>query len=247
MPVLRNKKHEGFCSGVARGLTDVEAYRKAGYKCTPVCADVASRRLRRRADVRERLDELGEKKSNRIAVEQIALGIKTGRPTLYRPELAEQARRLALLGLNDEDMAQALNIDRNTLGQWKREHVEFNSAIARGGVHADAKVAEATYRRAIGYRHPAVKIMQYEGQVIEVPYTEHYPPDTNAARLWLMNRQPDKWRDRQQVDVTGTFKHRLMQMTPDERERHALDLAERIERRLAEVGITIEHEPGDEE
>ena len=89
--------------------------------------------------------------------------------------------------------------------------------------------------------------MQYEGQVIREEYTEHYPPDTNAQRLWLMNRQPDKFRDRQQIDVTGTIKHRLMQMTPDERAAHALDLADRIRRRVAESGLLIENEPGDEE
>jgi hypothetical protein len=27
-------------------------------------------------------------------------------------------------------------------------------------------------------------------------YTEHYPPDTGAASLWLRNRQPEKWRDK---------------------------------------------------
>ena len=29
-----------------------------------------------------------------------------------------------------------------------------------------------------------------------MPYTEHYPPDTQAASLWLRNRQPRQWRDK---------------------------------------------------
>jgi len=78
-------------------------------------------------------------------------------------------------------------------------------------------------------------------------YVQHYPPDTTAASLWLRNRQPDKWRDRQQIDVTGTFKHRLLQMTPDERAAQALDLAERIRRRLADAGVIIEHGPEERE
>jgi hypothetical protein len=77
---------------------------------------------------------------------------------------------------------------------------------------------------------------------VYAPYTEHYPPDTKAALAWLSRRQPGSWRERQQVDVTGTIKHRLMQMTPDERAAHALDLADRIRRRVAEAGVIIEHQ-----
>ena len=57
-----------------------------------------------------------------------------------------------------------------------------------------------------------------------------------------MNRQPGKWRDRQDVNVTGSIAHRLSQMTPQERGRYALELAERVRRRLVEAGLTIEHE-----
>ncbi|HEX9571532.1 MAG TPA: hypothetical protein VF969_04685 [Burkholderiales bacterium] len=76
-----------------------------------------------------------------------------------------------------------------------------------------------------------------------VSYVEHYPPDTKAALAWLSRRQPDKWRERQQVDVTGTVAHRLSQMTPDERAQYALELAERARRRLVEAGLISEHQP----
>ena len=76
---------------------------------------------------------------------------------------------------------------------------------------------------------------------VSVPYTQHYPPDTKAALRWLMNRQPALWRDRQEVDVAGSLEHRLSQMTPEERARDALELFERIQRRLVDAGITIDH------
>ena len=82
---------------------------------------------------------------------------------------------------------------------------------------------------------------------IYVPYTKHYPPDTKGALRWLMNRQPDKWRDRQDVNVTGSLEHRLSQMTPDERAQYALDLAERVRQRLADAGVTTEREPHEPE
>ncbi len=84
--------------------------------------------------------------------------------------------------------------------------------------------------------------MQYEGAVIRASYVEQYPPDTAAALAWLSRRQPDKWKDRQGVNITGTLAHRLAQMSPAEREVDALAVAERVRVRLAEAGIISEHE-----
>ena len=82
------------------------------------------------------------------------------------------------------------------------------------------------------------------GEPIYAPYTKHYPPDTKAALRWLMNRQPALWRDRQEVNVTGSLEQRLSQMTPEERARDAFEFAEQVRARLAELrGTTIEHEP----
>ena len=75
-----------------------------------------------------------------------------------------------------------------------------------------------------------------------MPHQEHLPPDVGAAKLWLSRRQPEKWRERQEVNVTGSLERRLSQMTPEERGRYALELAERARRRLVEAGMTIEHE-----
>src|SRR5712691_2124878 len=58
---------------------------------------------------------------------------------------------------------------------------------------------------------------------------------------WLMNRQPALWRDRQEVNMTGSLEHRLSQMTPEERIRDAHELAERARRRIAGYRMTIEH------
>src|SRR5205807_5412804 len=122
---------------------------------------------------------------------------------------------------------------------------EFRESITRGKIEADAHVAEALYRRACGYNHPAVKIFlpPGAGEPIYAPYTKHYPPDTKAALRRLMNRQPALWRDRQEVNMTDSLEHRLSQMTPAERAADAIALAERVQRRLAEYRQTIEHEP----
>lgn len=128
---------------------------------------------------------------------------KRGRKTLYRKEYAEQAYKLCLLGMTRKEMAAYFEIAEATLDNWCARHPEFLEALKDGRENADAKVAQSLYRRACGYEHPEDKIFQYEGSPIVVPTIKHYPPDTGAATLWLKNRQPEKWRDKQDVEVSG--------------------------------------------
>jgi hypothetical protein len=126
-----------------------------------------------------------------------------GRPSAYRPEHAEQALKLCRLGATDADIAEFFGVSEQTINAWKGRHPEFLESLKGGKMEADAHVADRLFKRATGYEHEAVKIMQYEGAVIEVPYVEHYPPDTTAAIFWLKNRRPDLWRDRAQHEHSG--------------------------------------------
>lgn len=117
-----------------------------------------------------------------------------GRPTSYQKSYLKRAEKLALLGLTEEQMAAAFDVTKPTLRAWKKAHPEFLAAITRAKDEADADVAVALRQRAMGYSHKAVRILQNNGVPVVVPYTEHYPPDTQAAAIWLYNRQPALWR-----------------------------------------------------
>jgi hypothetical protein len=62
-------------------------------------------------------------------------------------------------------------------------------------------VANSLYNRAKGYEVQDVKIFQFQGSEVIVPYTKIIEPDVSAASLWLRNRQPKKWRDK--IEHTG--------------------------------------------
>lgn len=128
-----------------------------------------------------------------------------GRPTAYREEYDEQTRKLCLLGATDKEIADFFGVSEQTLNAWKSAHPTFLESIRAGKDRADAEVAEKLYHRALGYDHEAVKIFMPAGaeEPIYAPYTEHYPPDTQAASLWLRNRQPAKWRDKTEHELTG--------------------------------------------
>lgn len=116
------------------------------------------------------------------------------------------------MGATDAEMADFFEVDERTIGNWKNEHEEFFQSIKKGKVLADATIADSLYHRAKGYSHEAVKIIAVSqgnnmgSEVQEVPYVEHYPPDTTAAIFWLKNRQPKKWRDKQDVEHSGAVR-----------------------------------------
>lgn len=140
---------------------------------------------------------------------QYAVGY--GRPTKYEGEKTDaRVRRMYLLGLTDEQVADFLGVALQTLYLWREEHKSFLEATEDGKHNADAAVAESLYKRATGFeRKEAVKIFAPNfgeggtGEPTYAPFTEYYPPDTNAASLWLRNRQPRLWRDKQEHELTG--------------------------------------------
>ena len=128
---------------------------------------------------------------------------RPGRPTLYRPEYAEQAAKLCRLGATDIELGDFFGVDRTTIWRWSQEHEAFCNALKAGKEAADERVERSLYAKATGYSFDAVKILQHEGSPVVVPYREHIPPSDTAAIFWLKNRRPDLWRDRQQHEHTG--------------------------------------------
>lgn len=127
----------------------------------------------------------------------------TGRPSKYRQEFADQARKLCLLGATDPELANFFEVHIDTIAEWKNVHQAFSDAIKSGKDQADANVADRLYQRAMGYVHPDVHVSNYQGEVTLTPIEKHYAPDPAAAIFWLKNRQRGKWRDRIEQEVTG--------------------------------------------
>lgn len=118
----------------------------------------------------------------------------SGRPTKYKPEYAKIAKKMCELGATDFDIVEALGVARSTFYKWRLEHKAFSDALKTGKESADDRVESSLYRRAVGYEYDAVKIFQFQGQEVVVPYTEIQHPDVTAAIFWLKNRRPDQWR-----------------------------------------------------
>ncbi|MDB5975166.1 MAG: terminase [Nevskia sp.] len=140
-----------------------------------------------------------------------------GRPSSYRAEYVEQAYKLCLLlGATDEKLAEFFGVSKPTVLAWKEEFPEFLAAIREGKDISDANVARSLYQRAIGYSHAEDDIRTVSGpagtgsEIVITPTVKHYPPDTQAASLWLRNRQPAVWRDKVELVHSGDEENPLI-------------------------------------
>lgn len=126
-----------------------------------------------------------------------------GRPTKFKKEIITQAIKLAAKGFTDKDLAEFFDVAESTIGEWKKKYPEFSVPLKEAKNEADEQVEGSLFHRANGYSHQAVKIFNDDGSPLVVPYTEHYPPDTTACIFWLKNRQPAKWREKQEIEHSG--------------------------------------------
>ena len=132
------------------------------------------------------------------------------RPTSYRVEFCQQAHKLAQEGATDKEIADALEISDRQLYRWANQYPEFRQSLTLGKEAADARVERSLYHRAVGYTFESIKIFQYEGKPVVVPYTEHVPPDIGAAKSWLCNRKPADWREKVEHEVDGNLSIELV-------------------------------------
>jgi hypothetical protein len=162
-----------------------------------------------------------------------------GRPSSYRPEYAEQARKLALLGQTDKQLAEFFGVNPDTIYEWDKKYPEFAEIRTRGKEIADGEVAASLWQRALGYSHDDVHVTAYEGDVTLTPIVKHYPPDFQSASLWLRNRQPDLWKEKVDINHSGRIDTAMAPYNPallTEEQREVMRDA------LLTIGPTIEGE-----
>lgn len=99
---------------------------------------------------------------------------KRGRKTLFKEEMIKEGYRLGALGLTMGEIADFWNVRRQTLYLWAEKRPDFMDTIKRGRDEADVTVIQALLKEA------------KNGNVAGIIF-------------WLKNRQPKKWRQKQEA------------------------------------------------
>ena len=108
-------------------------------------------------------------------------------------------------GLIDEQIAANIGVTTTTLYDWKKKYADFSDALKKGKETSDYEVENALFKSATGYEYEERKEVQevVDGVMrkrVEIT-RKQVPPNATSAIFWLKNREPDKWRNKQGIEV----------------------------------------------
>ena len=183
-----------------------------------------------------------------------------GRPTKYNPEYhPKKAYELCYeFGSTDRQLAKFFEVDLATIHNWKKAYPEeFFSQIRAGKDYYNSKKMEKSLRkRGMGYRYtetiremrtPTVinelgeKVQGTPKLQVVKTISKHIPGDVHAQKFWLTKRDPERWPDKQQIDLSGGLNVNVNEMT----EKHKAELKE-IALLRAELALRERREDGEQ-
>lgn len=145
---------------------------------------------------------------------------RVGRPTDYDPYIVAEAAGMLQMGATDSEVCDAMGISRDTFYRWVMIVPGFSDII--NSSKAAAKRVEASlFNRAVGKVQKKTLTTDPDGKVTEK--VEHLPPDPRAQHLWLLNRSPDRWRNRTEHELI--VPEAGPEMSPEEFDMRRLALA----------------------
>lgn len=95
-----------------------------------------------------------------------------------------------------------------TISQWKKDHPEFREVCDTISTDIDIPVENANYISACGHEHQEVEEI-YDGDdrlLRKKVVTKYYPPNPASISLWLTNRKPETYRNKQTTEHAGEIK-----------------------------------------
>lgn len=132
--------------------------------------------------------------------------------TIHLPSHLDQVRLIASQGLTDDEMAVQFGVPKSLMEKWKAFYPSFKKAIEEGRADPDVAVTQALYKRAIGMTlkdEEQIETVDGRGLKRTKKYVtkKRLPPDVEAQKFWLTNRNKEKWKNRHNSEVEGKIKH----------------------------------------
>ena len=107
-------------------------------------------------------------------------------------------------GATNEDIWTRLKIGKTTFYTYMKKYPELKELLKRTKDVVDGEVENALFKRAMGYEYDEITVETDEqGREKTKVIKKQIAADVTAQIFWLKNRQPAKWRDKQDVDIQG--------------------------------------------
>ena len=122
------------------------------------------------------------------------------RPNKYETHVAprlEEIKDWVRNGATDEQVAQRLGINPDTLYTYKKKFSEFSEILKESKDVVDSQVESALLKRALGYSYDEVtQEIDENGKKKIKKISKKVAPDVLAQIFWLKNRRPKEWREK---------------------------------------------------
>ena len=112
-------------------------------------------------------------------------------------------------GLVDKQIAENIGISERTFAEWKASYSAISSVLKKGNEVVDRQVENALLKRALGYTYDEVTS---EGGVEKKRVTKEVLPDIRAQIFWLKNRMPEKYLDKQSIELSKPIDESVREM-----------------------------------
>jgi transposase-like protein len=133
-------------------------------------------------------------------------------------------------GSTYDEIAEMLTVGTKTIYKWRKKYPEFAAAIREGRAISSGVLLNAAYKQAVGYTLPVTEAQKVKKQrwdpesqkmltdeVLEtVTYNKTVDPSERMTKFMLMNRFPEKFRERQAPETDGSVRVVFRGMSDDE-------------------------------
>lgn len=139
-------------------------------------------------------------------------------------------------GLTQQQIAKNLDINVDTLIEYKKKYTDFSNALKKGKEVVDLEVENALLKKALGYNASIKKAFKIKDIIYEngkkvseterIEYAEeevHIPADTTAQIFWLKNRKKAQWRDKVEYEANTDELNKVKELLEKIEEQAKLD------------------------
>ena len=146
--------------------------------------------------------------------------IRINRGGKWDDSFIERARKLCVMGATLEVLSVAFDVSPSTITKWKETKPGFERAIKQGMLEINEEVSFNFRRACTGYYYEVDEMRVVDKVLQKVTVKKYMPPDTWAARWWLIIHMPELWgnaeKNREQNTVININKIDMNILSTDE-------------------------------